>query len=94
MKDFWALLAAVFLVSCGDGPTAPEIQYPDDATVLTVEGMQCSNCRATVMRALSKVEGIEWAQVEPEAGQVAYSGPAERNDVAVAIRDVGYEVVD
>ena len=65
-----------------------------DATVLTVEGMYCSACRAKLMRALAKVGGVEWAQIEYELGEVAYSGTAGGTEVAAAIQEVGYRVAD
>ena len=46
------------------------------------------------MRALSTVEGIEWAQIEVGLAEVAFMGPADRSAVADAIHGVGYEVLE
>ena len=46
------------------------------------------------MRVLAKVEGVEWAQIEYELGEVAYSGTAEGTEVVAAIQEVGYQVAD
>lgn len=94
MKWIWALLSVVFFSSCGDGGTPPDIQYREGATVLTVEGMYCSACRQKVMRELAKVEGVDWAQIEYEVGEVAYAGTVETTEVVAAIQNAGYEVVE
>ena len=88
------LLIAVFLVSCGEDAKEPEIPYPEGATVLPVKGMYCNGCKVKVMRALSNVEGVDWAQIEVELGEVAYSGNAGRPEIVASIREAGYEVVE
>ena len=92
MRILPALVFGFLLTACKEAPKDPEIAYPEEATVLTVKGMHCGNCKATVTRALSKVEGVEWAQIEQELGQVAYSGSAEVSEVVTAIEEAGYEV--
>ncbi len=94
MKSVWVLFLTVVLASCGEAPKQPEIQYPEDATVLTVKGMHCSGCKAAVMRELAKIDGVEWARIEPELEQVAFSGPATKTEVVAAIEEAGYDVTD
>jgi len=93
MKPLLYSLVFLSVVSCGKPPTEPVIPYPESATVLSIEGMHCSACKAKVMRALSTVEGVEWAQIEVELAEVAYMGAAERSAITEAIREVGYEVI-
>ncbi len=94
MRFIWTTLVAAFLASCGKGTEELEVHYPEDATLLSVGGMHCSTCKATIMRALAKVEGVEWAQVEVELGEVAWEGPAKEADIVAAIQEAGYEVGD
>ena len=94
MKPLLYSLIFLFLVSCGKPPTEPVVPYPENATVHTVEGMHCSACKAKVMRALSSVDGVEWAQIEVELAEVAYMGAAERSTITEAIQGVGYEVLE
>ena len=92
MKQLIILLASFgLLVSCND-KKQPDTPYKEVATVLTVTGMHCSNCEGSIMTALSKVEGVEWARAENELEEVAYTGVANREVVAAAIREAGFEV--
>ena len=86
------LLFGCLYTSCRKEAQESSIPYPDQAIVLSVEGMSCSTCKAKITRALSKVEGVEWAQIEYERGEVAYMGTATRPDVAKAIQSAGYEI--
>ncbi|MEC8825047.1 MAG: heavy metal-associated domain-containing protein [Verrucomicrobiota bacterium] len=94
MKIILYSLILFSVISCGKSPSEPEIPYPKKATVLSVEGMHCNACKAKIMRALSTIEGVEWAQIEVGLAEVAYMGPAERSAVAGAIHGVGYEVLE
>ena len=94
MKSVFVLLLAVFLISCGDSPEEPDIPYREGATVLTVKGMHCSDCERTITTAVFKIDGVEWTRAENELGEVAYTGSAKKAEVAAAIREVGYEVVE
>ena len=98
MKRTFAAVISIFLVpvvltSCRD-PKEPDPPYREGAIVLTVKGMHCSNCEGTIMTALSKTGGVEWARAENELGQVAYTGSANRTAVEEAIRGAGFEVVE
>jgi Cu+-exporting ATPase len=62
---------------------------------LPVAGMTCASCVARVEKALSRIEGVSSASVNLAGGSATVTadpsrtGPAE---LAVAIRDMGYEV--
>ena len=40
------------------------------------------------------LEGVEWTRAERELGQVAYTGTVRKEDVVIAIRELGYEVTE
>ena len=84
------LLLILVLSGCEKASVDSQIAYPDGAIVLTVEGMHCGSCKAKVVRALAKVDGVEWAQVEYESGEVAFMGDAKIEEVVEAIREAGY----
>ncbi|MEM0967849.1 MAG: heavy metal-associated domain-containing protein [Verrucomicrobiota bacterium] len=95
MRPAAAFCLVVLLAACGktpSAPTAPEIPYLKGATVVPVKGMHCSACKAKVMRSLAEVDGVEWAQVEVELGEVAYLGNTAKGDIEAAIRRAGYQV--
>ena len=88
------LLCLVVLLSACDEARIEPPPYREGATVLTVKGMHCSDCKATILEALSKVDGVDWARAEIEVDQVAYTGDAMKAEVVAAIRDAGYEVIE
>jgi len=94
MRLILTVLLVAFLGGCREAPDDPAVSYPEEATVLSVEGMHCSGCRAKIVRSLAKVEGVEWAQVEYEVGEVAFGGSAELPAVIAAIEEAGYGVRD
>ena len=94
MRAFFVVLFIVLLSACGEDPKDREISYPEHATVLSVDGMHCGACKATIMSRLSDVDEVEWAQVEYEHGEVAYYGSANVAEVVNAIQAAGYEVLD
>lgn len=86
-----SLLLLIFLLpGCEQAPVDSQLAYPEGAIVLTVEGMHCGSCKAKVLRELAKVDGVEWAQVEYESGEVAFMGDAEIGELVEAIREAGY----
>ena len=98
------LMTTVLLISCGGEvektqasnaaiEQRPKVTYPEGATVIAVNGLNCPKCEAAVTMALKKVDGVEWAQATHVLGEVAFSGSAQEADVAAAITGAGYEVV-
>lgn len=57
-------------------------------TELKVEGMTCGHCAQTVTGALQKVEGVERAQVDLDAGRARVEYDEARTDVQEMIRTV------
>ena len=62
-------------------------------TTLSVIGMTCNHCKASVESALSEVEGVQQATVSLEQNQVTVKHenvPHER--LVDAIEEIGYDV--
>lgn len=71
------------------------------STVITypVVGMTCGHCVASVTSEVSKLVGVTGVAVELVSGgqsavTVTSEAPLERSDVAGAIDEAGYELVD
>jgi copper chaperone len=61
------------------------------AIALTVTGMTCDHCVATVTKALERVPGVESAKVSLEERRAVVTGPADPRALIGAIKDEGYE---
>ena len=64
---------------------------------LKVEGMSCGHCKAAVEKALKGIAGVQGAEVDLDAKVVKVSYDADKtgkNDLAKAITDAGYDVVE
>ena len=75
--------------------SAPAEQKGETAmtTVLKVEGMMCSHCKAHVEKALMGVPGVESAVADVEAKTATVTGSADMEAMKKAVADAGYEVV-
>lgn len=62
------------------------------STTLTVSGMACDGCEEAVVEALEGVSGVESASADHEAGTATAEGDADREALAAAIEDAGYDV--
>ena len=62
-------------------------------TVIKVEGMMCTHCKAMVEKVCKAVPGTVDAQVDLQAKTVTVTGNAARDALAAAITEAGYEVV-
>ncbi|MEZ3117116.1 heavy-metal-associated domain-containing protein [Halobaculum sp. MBLA0147] len=58
---------------------------------LSVTGMSCGNCEASVVEALEGVDGVESATADHEADRATVEGDADALDAIVAVEDAGYE---
>ena len=61
--------------------------------VLKVEGMMCTHCKAMVEKVSKAIPGAEDAVVDLQAKTVTVTGNVDREALAKAITDAGYEVV-
>jgi copper chaperone len=60
-------------------------------TELTVDGMACDGCEATVEEALEGVAGVTGATADHERDTVSVEGDADSDDLVTAIEAAGYE---
>lgn len=58
---------------------------------LTVRGMACDGCEATVVDALRGVEGVEDATADRETDSASVEGEADPAALVAAVEDAGYE---
>lgn len=63
-------------------------------TVIKVNGMMCTHCKAAVEKACKSVPGTLDAVVDLEAKNVTVTGSTDVADLKKAITDAGYEVVE
>ncbi len=72
-------------------------EIPTAELELSLLGMTCANCAATIERTLNKVDGVLEAAVNyaSEKATVRYAvGAVTRADLAAAVRKAGYDVVE
>lgn len=62
-------------------------------TVIQVEGMMCTHCKARVEKVCKEVPGTEDAVVDLQAKNVTVTGNADLAALKKAIVDAGYEVI-
>ncbi|WP_330233883.1 heavy-metal-associated domain-containing protein [Nocardia sp. NBC_00508] len=66
------------------------------ATTVTVTGMTCGGCAASVRDEISSVSGVGSVAVDLASGRVTVesAGPVERAELSAAIARAGYAVAD
>ena len=62
-------------------------------TVLKVEGMMCTHCKAMVEKVSKAIPGAQDAVVDLQAKTVTVTGNVDKQALSKAITDAGYEVV-
>lgn len=63
-------------------------------TVIRVEGMMCTHCKARVEKICSSIPGTTSAEVDLAAKTVTISGTPDISAVKQAIMDADYTVVE
>lgn len=63
-------------------------------TVIKVEGMMCTHCKAMVEKVCKAVPGATDAVVDLQKKQVTVMGNADLEALRKAITDAGYEVIE
>lgn len=58
---------------------------------ITVEGMSCEHCEASVADALESVTGVTAATADREAAQATVEGEAATDDLLAAVDEAGYD---
>ena len=70
----------------------PPADQPTPATTLSVRGMTCSHCAASIKRALEEVPGVATATVDLASGLATVTGEAYDPDaLCEAVRSLGYQ---
>jgi copper chaperone CopZ len=66
------------------------------STTFTVSGMTCGHCQRAVTEEISAVDGVRDVTVDLATGCVTVTAdrPVDRADVAAAVDEAGYELVD
>lgn len=81
-------------IRAGDEISVPEIKEDIQMeTVIKVNGMMCTHCKAMVEKVCKAVPGTVDAVVDLQAKQVTVTGDADVAALKKAITDAGYEVV-
>ena len=68
-------------------------EEPKMETVIKVEGMMCTHCKARVESVCKAVEGVTDAVVDLQQKQVTVTGTADVEQLKKTIIDAGYEVI-
>jgi copper chaperone len=64
------------------------------ATVVTVTGMHCGHCVASVTEEIGEIAGVQRVDVVLETGEVTITsdGPLDPAEIASAVAEAGYAV--
>ena len=60
--------------------------------VIEVSGMSCGHCVAAITSAVTPLTGVTGVDVDLTGSVVRIDGSPDRDDVAAAIEDAGYDV--
>ena len=61
---------------------------------ITISGMTCGHCVASVEKALTETPGVtRVVEVSKDRGEALVEGPASGEDLIAAIADAGYEAI-
>ena len=63
-------------------------------TIITVEGMMCTHCKARVESVCKAVVGVQDAVVDLQAKTVTVIGSAAAEELKKAIIEAGYDVIE
>lgn len=69
------------------------ISETDMTKTYKIEGMNCSHCRASVEKAISEIEGIDFVEVDLSSGLATVSGEIEDDKITEAVRLAGFDVI-
>ncbi|GAB7093635.1 heavy-metal-associated domain-containing protein [Halolamina litorea] len=62
------------------------------AQKLSVDGMSCGGCEASVEEAVGELDGVESVEADNEANTVDIEGDVDTDAAVDAIEDAGYTV--
>lgn len=95
--DWFPTLCSVFLVvllvvAFLKGHTHAAATSSPKAREYTIKGMNCSHCRAAVMKSIEAVEGVTQVSVDLATGKAFVEGGQKDEDVIAAVRKAGFDV--
>ena len=61
---------------------------------VSIKGMSCQHCVASVKKALEALDGISHVEVDLEKNEARYEGDVGAEVVKEAITKIGFEVID
>jgi len=64
------------------------------STTYIVSGMTCGHCVQAVTREVSAIEGVSGVDVDLDSGRLTVEGDATTEQVAAAVDEAGYQLVD
>ena len=62
-------------------------------TAISIKGMSCQHCVASVTKALERIPGISNVNVILEKAEVSYDGTINTKLINEAITKIGFEIV-
>lgn len=72
--------------------TGSSVSQAGQAVTITVKGMNCTHCRASVQEALSSVEGVSQVSVDLQSGKANVTGTdLDVEKLKAAVRSVGFD---
>ena len=63
-------------------------------TTVSIKGMSCQHCVASVKKALEEIKGISNVEVNLENAEASYDGEVMVEVVKEGIARIGFEVID
>jgi copper chaperone CopZ len=57
-----------------------------------VKGMSCNHCKASVEKAILKVEGVERVDINLSDGQTVIYGTFDKDNVRKSVEAIGFEM--
>ncbi len=87
-----AILLALLIITFARGHRHKKFDVSVTTEEYAVEGMNCSHCRASVMKAIASVEGVEQVDVDLSTGKTTVQGKHKREEIVAAIRAAGFDV--
>ena len=91
---FFQSKSAVLTEPVAEIQETPKEEIKMEATVIKVNGMMCTHCKARVEQVCKAVPGTQDAVVNLEEKNVTVTGTADLAALKKAITDAGYEVVE
>lgn len=95
--DWFPTLCSIFLVvllvvAFLKGHAHAAATSSPKAREYTIKGMNCSHCRAAVMKSIEAVEGVTQVSVDLATGKAFVEGGQKDEDVIAAVRKAGFDV--